>query len=134
MLIVQDYHFNRNIFRKDGAEFLNVHLERTVAVDIDDGFFRNGEFRAHGSGKPEAHGAETAGGQKLTRIFERVELCCPHLVLPHARNDHGFAVRQTADGLNDALRFEDSGFFPVGKRMLLFPHADRGFPNRTLLL
>ena len=108
MLVVQDNHLDINSLGIQCAELLNVHLERTVTVNVDDGFLRARDLGSHCGGEPEAHGAEPPRCQELARIFVFVKLCRPHLMLSHAGNDDCIAMRQFIELLNDELRLRRS--------------------------
>ena len=60
MLVVQDDHFDRDIFGKQGAEFLNVHLERTVAAYCNRLSVRRPRLCSHCSRDGITHGSHTA--------------------------------------------------------------------------
>jgi hypothetical protein len=53
---------DRQLVRRGGLEFAQVHAHAAVAVDIDDDAVRLGELRAYGCRKAEAHRAHAAGG------------------------------------------------------------------------
>lgn len=91
VLVINDDGFGRNIFGDSGGQFLDVHEEGAVSVDIDDFAMGAGDFGPEGGRVAIAHGAESCGGEKATGVVEVVELSCPHLVLTDARGDDGFS-------------------------------------------
>ena len=46
MLVVQDQRFGGDLLDVRGGEFLHVHEERAVAIDVDDLLVRAGHLRA----------------------------------------------------------------------------------------
>ena len=58
VLVIDDDGFGGNIFGDSGGQFLDVHEERAVAVDIDNFAMGAGDFGPEGGRVSVAHGAE----------------------------------------------------------------------------
>ena len=127
VLVVQDHHLDRDLLGRDRAQFLNVHLERSVAVDIDHGRFGPGQLRPHRGRQADPHRTESAGSQQLPRPGEGVELRAPHLVLPHAGHDHRVA-RHPADRFDHPLRLHLARLVAVCQWMRPLPAGDAVVP------
>ena len=130
MAVVQDDNLDGQFVGYHGAQFLNVHLQRTVARHRNDLLVGKGELRAYGRGKAIAHRAETAAGKQGARLGEGVELGHPHLVLPHFSSDDGVAVGKLIQGFNNFLRL-DIVVFLVAERFARFPFS-HGFKPRGM--
>ena len=87
VLIVQNHHLCGDLFGVASRQFLNVHEETAVAVDVDDEVIGVRDFGPHRGGQAEAHRAEAAAGHPLARLVEREVLRRPHLVLTDAGAD-----------------------------------------------
>src|SRR5690606_27208596 len=94
---------NRDVFAHGGGEFLNVHHEGAVSIDVDNSAVRESDFAAECSGKAEAHGTEAQRANVAAGLVELVELCRPHLVLAHASGDDGLALGLFVHGLDSLL-------------------------------
>ena len=132
MLVVQNNHLHTDIFRAECSQFLNIHLERTVAVDIDDCLFRECNFCTHCSGQTKAHGTKSAGSQELARELQRIELCRPHLMLSDTGNDDCIAIGEFTKLFNHKLRFQLS-ITLVAERMSSFPLGNLSVPCSIIL-
>ena len=128
VLVVNDDGFGGNIFGDSSGQFLDVHEEGAVAVDINDFAMGAGDFGAEGGGVTVAHGAETCGGKKTTGVVEVVELSCPHLVLTDARGDDGFSLGEAAELLNNLLGHDAIGDGGVGEGILFAPDLNSFTP------
>jgi len=124
VLVIDDDGFGGNIFGDSGGQFLDVHKERAVAVDIDDFAMGAGDFGAEGGRVAVAHGAETCGGEKAAGVVEVVELSCPHLVLTDPRGDDGLSFGKAAELLNNLLGHDAIGDGGVGEGILFAPDLD----------
>src|SRR5690606_39740208 len=91
--VVQAQNLGREAVLLAGGEFLDVHLNRTLARDDGDLRIGVGHLRTHRIGQPYAHGAEATGIQPAARRIELVVLRGPHLVLAHVGGDDGAATR-----------------------------------------
>ena len=124
VLVIDDDGFGGNIFGDSGRQFLDVHEEGAVAVDIDDFAMGAGDFGPEGGRVSVAHGAETCGGEEAPGVVEVVELSCPHLVLTDARGDDGFSFGEAAELLNNLLGHDAIGDGGVGEGILFTPDLD----------
>ena len=127
VLIVEDDGLRVDFFDLGGAEFLHVHEETAVAVDVDNEAVRAGDFYAEGGGKAEAHGAETEGTDVGAGFAEFKELRRPHLVLPHTGGDDGVAFGDVVEGF-DGLLLRDVLALFVAEGVLRFPLIAGGEP------
>ena len=59
VLVVEQQDFDRQLFTMQSGQFLNVHLERTVAVDIDNDCVRMSGLNTHCGWETEAHCSQT---------------------------------------------------------------------------
>src|SRR5581483_8818920 len=87
--VVEQNNFHLGVFFRSRGEFLDIHQQAAVAGETDNRPLGARERRADRRRQAEAHGAETAGGEPLARLFERIGLRRPHLVLPHVGGDDG---------------------------------------------
>lgn len=124
VLVVEDDDFGVDFFDACGGEFLDVHEEAAVAVDVDDLAVWAGDFGAECGGVAEAHGAEACGGDEGAGVDVGVVLASPHLVLADACGDDGFAVGEFAEGLDDELWGDAVGVFFVGEGVGAAPGVD----------
>src|SRR5262245_57504876 len=105
--VVDDHRFDREPLADARGELLAVHLEGSVAIDVDHELVGVRRLNPHRRGEAIAHGAEPARGAPAPRMLETIVLRGPHLVLPHARDHEGFALRQVRELLNHVLRLDD---------------------------
>ncbi len=131
VLVVQDHRFGSDFFDFRGGEFLHVHEEGAVAVDVDDLAVWTGYFRAEGGRIAEAHGAESERADEAAGIGVIVELGGPHLVLADAGGDDGFAFGQFEENANRLLGEDVRAFF-VAEGMFLHPAAGFRQPFRAV--
>ena len=59
VLVVQEKALGVDFFDLGGGQFLDVHEERTIPVDIDDFLVRSGHLGSDGRGITKAHRSET---------------------------------------------------------------------------
>ncbi len=104
VLVVQQQHFHGKLFTEAGCQFLDVHLETAVAVDIDDQRIGIGCLNSHRCRQSEAHRAQSAAAEPRSGTTELVELGGPHLMLADANGDVGIHVgRDVAERLDGML-------------------------------
>ncbi len=127
VLIVEDDGLRVDFFDLGGAEFLDVHEETAVAVDVDNEAVRAGDFYAEGGGKAKAHSAETEGTDVGAGFAEFKELRGPHLVLPHTGGDDGVALGDVVERF-DGLLLRDVLALFVAEGVLRFPLVAGGEP------
>ena len=124
VLVINDDRLGGDVFGYGGGEFLDVHQEGAVAVDIDDFAVGAGHLGTHGGGITVSHGTESGGSQETTGMMEVVELAGPHLVLADPGGDDGFPLGEFTELLDDLLRHDSSGDVGVGKRIFSPPTLD----------
>ena len=151
VLIVQDERLGGDLFNVRRRQFLHIHQERPVAVDVDDLLVRAGDLGAERGGIAVTHRAETGAGEKLARKLELVILPGPHLMLAHAgcenRLTPGQFVKQLDDHLRQnhlvrfaahvvahVLRLQDFLRQTVAQRRFRFPPGDLPVPGGELFL
>ena len=133
-MVVEDGDFDRSAVFLGRGQLLNVHLDGAVARNVDNRFPGKGQLRADGCRQTEAHGAETAGADEVTRMLEVVELGRPHLVLAHFGGDDGLAFGQLLQLFDDVLGLDDLVLIRIGKGMRRLPVGDLPPPRGQLLL
>ena len=124
VLVIDDDRLGGNVFGHGSGEFLNVHQEGSVSVDIDDFAVGAGHLGADGCRITVSHGTESGGSQETTGMMEVVELAGPHLVLADPGGDDGFPLGEFTEFLDDLLRHDSSGDVGVGKRIFFPPTFD----------
>ena len=87
-----------------GSQFLNVHLDTTIASHHPDMCIRNAHFGSHGGGKSKAHGAKPTGSDVTVRTRPGIVARGPHLVLPDICDYDGFSIGFRSNGLQDRRR------------------------------
>lgn len=120
---VDDLDRQSELFRR--REFLNAHLDRTIAGNAGDLLVRMGKRRAHRIRQTDAHRPQTARIEPATRLVELVVLRCPHLVLANVRRNDRVATSHFPQLLDDVLRHDH-----IFHRVL---HALAGTPFLNLL-
>ena len=128
MLIIENHRFGGDFLDVGGGEFLDVHDERPIAVDIDDLFIGASDFGPECGGVTEAHGAETERADVAAGFVEPIELSRPHLVLAHAGCDDGLSLGEFVEDADRLLR-DDMFEFLVAEWMIFFPRGDLGVPR-----
>lgn len=137
VLVVEQEDFDGQFLAEAGGEFLDVHLETTVAIDIDNERVRMSGLGAHGGGQSESHRAESAAAHPGSRVAEFVELGSPHLVLADADGDVGFSLGGDIGERLDRMLLQDAVEFGVVCERVLdlhfvavfLPIRDIGFLN-----
>ncbi|ENN87686.1 hypothetical protein RHSP_45851 [Rhizobium freirei PRF 81] len=125
VLVVQDEDLDRRVVLDSRRHFLNAHLDRGIAGNVDDQAFRMGDLHAKCCRQAIAHGPEAARGHPAVRLFETEELCRPHLVLADFRRDVGVAMlRQLVEPLDSILRHDDIVARLVGEGIARTPAGD----------
>lgn len=89
MLIVEQEDFHGDFFGISGGQFLDIHQEAAVAVDVDDQVIGSSDFGAEGRRQAEPHGAQATTGDPGAGLIEVEELGGPHLVLADTCGDDG---------------------------------------------
>ena len=107
VLVVQDDDLGGNFLDVRRREFLHVHEERAVTVNVDDLLVRARHLGTERGGIAVAHGTQAGAGQELARELIFVILPGPHLMLAHAGGDDGVALGQLVEHLNRHLREND---------------------------
>mmetsp|Transcript_8550 Transcript_8550/g.14732 ORF Transcript_8550/g.14732 Transcript_8550/m.14732 type:complete len:568 (+) Transcript_8550:1011-2714(+) len=107
MLVVDDHHLHRDVLGGEGGEFLNVHEEGAVAVNVNHQRIRAGHLCTDGRREAETHRAEPTGGDPVARLREGVPLRREHLMLPDACGDDRLASRQLVQDLDRMLRLDE---------------------------
>src|SRR5207249_678041 len=87
VLVIEDHRFGSDLLDMRRGEFLDVHQERAVAIDIDNLFVWTRDFGAERGWIPIAHSAEASAGEQLPRVFIFIILPGPHLMLADAGGD-----------------------------------------------
>ena len=111
VLVVEEQHFHWQFFAVQCRQLLNVHLEATVAVDVDHQRIRIRGLNTHRCWQTESHRAQARRAEPMARLAEVEELSGPHLMLAHADSHEGIAilrhVRQLANRvlLQNAIEF-----------------------------
>ena len=117
-----------------GAQFLNIHLDRGFARDIDDQLARVAQLRADGGGQPVTHRAKAARGQPLVRPEEVEILRRPHLVLANLGADDRIGIAgQREQPLNRVLRGDHLVIARIGEALLRAPAIDPRLPAGQVL-
>ena len=133
-LVVQDHAFGRDPFHVGESQFLDVHQEGTVSVDVDHLAVRKRHLGADGRRVPVPHRAQPGRGEERAWLVEVVELAGPHLVLAHTRGDDRVAFGQLVQKPDRVLRLNH--IFRVVEREgePLLPLVDLVVPCRERLV
>src|SRR6266498_4698812 len=91
-IVVHDRDFHVRAFLNSSCQFCSSHLESAVARDCPNFLIFRGEPRANGGGETKPHRPRAARGQPAIRFFQKVILCCPHLMLTHVRSHDGGSI------------------------------------------
>ena len=113
MLVVQQQDFDGKVFAVAGCQFLDIHLETAVAIDVDDGGVGECHLGTHGRGQSKAHGPEPGTGEPGARGLEFVELGHPHLMLPDPRRDDRLAIVGLLPEFRDGVLLQDAVEFLI---------------------
>src|SRR5947207_660909 len=122
--VLYDEYLHGHALFEAGRQFLAVHREGAVAVDVDHELARVARLDAHGRGQAIAHGAQASRRAPPARVLEPVVLRRPHLVLAHAGDHQGLAVGQVGDLLHHVLRLDDVVAPLVAERLVALPLRD----------
>ncbi len=128
VLVVKHEGLGRDVFDMGAGEFLDVHDEGAVAVNVNDFFVGAGDFGADGRRVAKAHGAEAGGGDETAGFVVVVELAGPHLVLAHAGSDDGVALGHFPEAADGVLALDDVGGVLEFVGLVLEPFAQGGAP------
>ena len=105
--IVQDEDLDRQTILGRGGHFLNIHLDRCFAGDIDNQRVRIAHLCTDRCGQAIAHGSQAAAGEPFVRGIKMEMLCRPHLVLPNfCRDDRRFVFGGREQAFNRILRHD----------------------------
>src|SRR5699024_101878 len=91
-LVVHDDHFYRQVVMLQRLHFLHGHLEAAVSDDCNYSRISVTKLCAECRRQAEAHCTEAAARYEAVWPVQLVELCCPHLMLPHICCNNRFAV------------------------------------------
>ena len=129
VLVVQDDGLGRDFLNARGGQFLDVHQERAVAVDIDHLLVRPRNLGAQRRRVAKAHRTKPGAGEQLPWLLVLVILSGPHLVLADAGGQDGLAAGQLVKHLDDHL-WQDDLALGAGEMILhvLGPHHLVGDP------
>ena len=100
-MVVHQDHLHRRLLLHDGAEFLDAHLEATVAHEAADGAAGSAEGGTDGSGHAVAHRTETTAGADtaLVVVFEVARR--KQLVLADVSHEDGIVGTLLRHHVND---------------------------------
>ena len=98
------------LFRR---KFVAVHAEAAVAGDMDHRLIRIAYLCADRCAKAKAHGAESAGSQKLSCIIKVEMLDCPHLMLANVGGHDGILRDHPCNRIQDLLRCQCIAAFVI---------------------
>ena len=126
VLVVEDEDLGVDLLDLHAREFLDVHQERAVAIDVDDLDVRIRDLGADGGREAEAHGAGTQRADEAARFVEAVILRGPHLVLADASGDDGLTLGFFEEDFDGFLREDVLGLALVAERIrvLFLPAVD----------
>lgn len=136
LLVVEDNHLDTNVELRRGGKLSQGHVERGIAIDVDDEGIRLGHLSANGGGQTEAHGTKTTRGDHGSGVPPSEVLGSPHLVLADTGGDVGLALAvsgQVAQLLDQGLRLDEAGalrisVLVVGQGPLGLPLVDLAEP------
>ena len=103
VLVVQHDGLGGDLLDVGGGQFLNVHQEGSVAIDVDHLLVGASHLGAQGRRVTVTHGTETGAGDELAGELVLVPLTRPHLMLADAGGDDRFTLRETPQFLDDHL-------------------------------
>ena len=107
--VVDDGNPDIEFFLDAGGEFVQRHLEATIADDRPDLQIGSTDLCPDRRWQPVAHGAKTTGCQPAIRMVEPEMLSGPHLVLSNVSGIDRFAIRRFGNRSNDGV-----GLWPLG--------------------
>ena len=133
VLVVEEQHLDRDVLTGAGGEFLDVHEDAAVAVDVDDERVGVGHLGSHRGWEAEAHRPQAARRDPRPRPAELVELGGPHLVLADPDGDDRVALGRQPRQLRDRLLGEDAGVVGVeSERVFPLPFRDPVVPGAEI--
>ena len=103
MLVVQHDGLGSDFLDVGGGQFLNVHQEGSVAIDVDHLLVGPCHLGSQGRWVTVTHGTETGAGDELAGELVLVPLTGPHLMLADTGGDDRLALRETPQLLDDHL-------------------------------
>ena len=109
---------NRNVVAGCRRNLVHVHTETAVSGNIDNRLILTAHLRTNRCTQTVAHGAQTAGGQKLSRTFVFIILCRPHLMLSDIGTDDRIAAGYLVDLFHDIRTGQN--FLVVAERVHIF--------------
>src|SRR5208283_1635410 len=116
---------DRNLYRQfidyRCSQFLNIHLNASIAGDINYESVRKCKLCSDCSRQSVTHRAEASRGQQAPGLVELVKLRRPHLVLPDLCCDNGISLCEFINFLHYKLRFDDIFIETVSERSFPFP-------------
>jgi len=119
VLVVEQQNFYGEFFAVERRKFLDIHLERAIAVDVDHQCVLVSRLDSHGCWQTEAHGSKAAAAEPSARLTELKKLGSPHLVLTDADGYIGLAIgRQIRQCANRMLLKNSVKVLIVVKREL----------------
>src|SRR5437879_5642081 len=111
VLVVQDERLGGDLFNVRRRQFLHVHQERAVTVNVNNLLVRSGNLRAERRRITIAHRPQSGAGEELARMLVLVILPGPHLMLADPGSDDRLALGQLVKHLDDHLRQDDLARF-----------------------
>src|ERR1700730_10640877 len=88
------------------SQFLNVHQERAVAVNVNHLAVRKSNLCSDCGWKTEPHGSESRRREELSSMAKVVILACPHLVLSDTGRDDGLTLSHFIQKFDHILRLD----------------------------
>ncbi|MPM61341.1 hypothetical protein SDC9_108199 [bioreactor metagenome] len=116
-LIIKQHDDNRHVVMLHRGQLVAVHAEAAVSGAQHYRSVGTAHLCPDGRPQAEAHGAEAARGNELTRSAEVIILGRPHLVLPNVGGHHGPALGHLLNGLQNFVGSQSVGV--AGQRRLL---------------
>ena len=139
LLVVEDDDLDADVELRGGGQLRQGHVERGVAVDVDDEGVGLGDLGPDRRGQAVPHRAEPAGGDHRAGMSPAEVLGGPHLVLPHAGRDVRLVLAvgaEVAQLLDERLRLDEPvalGLLVVRQRPPLLPGVDLGVPRLAVV-
>ena len=142
VLVIEQQHFHRQVFAVAGGQFLDVHLEAAVAIDIDDDRVGMSGLSADSRRQSEPHRAQPGTGEPRAWRGEFVVLSDPHLMLPHTRRDDRLPVVCLIPQFRDGMLLQNAiellvvveRIFGLPLQALIDPGGNFFFPRTDDLL
>ena len=128
-LVVDDEDLDRQRMLHRGCKFLDVHLNRRFAGDVDDQRFGMRDLRADRGGKTIAHRAKAAARQPPVGCLEADVLCRPNLMLADlGRNDRRPGPVQCMQSRDGVLGQDGSVILSIVQASARLPAGDDALP------